>query len=141
MTTATAIIGPTDADRIAHRRYAVFALYGLSAFWGVAQLVAPDNFLLYIIGSFAFSTSATLWFAIDRRLLAKPRLPILQLLFFFTWPAASLIHLLTSRGLRGIGYWLLHSVGLFVMMCLTFIPGMFFLYWMGMLDLDAVVEP
>ena len=141
MSTATATLESADAYRIVHRRYAVLALYGLSAFWGVAQLVAPDNSLLYVVSAFAFATSATLWFAADRRVLAKPRLPILQLLFFFTWPVASLVHLLATRGLRGMGFWLVHSVGLFVAMCSTFFPAMFLLSWLGMLGLDAVVEP
>jgi hypothetical protein len=141
MTAAASTLDSTDVDRIAHRRYAVIALYGLSAFWGVAQLVAPDNSLLYIASAVAFATSATLWFGVDRRILAKPRLPILQLLFFFTWPIASLIHLLTSRGLRGVGHWLMHAVGLFATMCVTFFPAMFLLYWMGILELDALAEP
>ena len=138
MTAETSTIESTDASRIFHRRYAVLALYGLSAFWGVAQLIAPDNGPLYIGGAIAFATSATLWFAVDRRILRKPQLPILQLLFFFTWPAASLIHLLTTRGLWGFGYWLLHAIGLFATMCLTFFPTMFLLYWFGVLDLDAM---
>ncbi len=141
MTTAISTIVSTDASRIIQRRYAVVALYGLSAFWGVAQLIAPGNAPLNIAGALAFATSATLWFAIDRRILTKPHLPILQFLFFFSWPVASLIHLATSRGLRGFGYWLLHSVGLFVTMCLTFFPTMFLLYWAGVLDLDAMTAP
>lgn len=141
MPTATSAIESIDANRIIHRRYAVIILYGLSAFWGVAQLIAPDNAPLYIANAFAFAASATLWFVIDRRILAKPQPPILQFLFFFTWPVASLIHLLTSRGLRGLGYWLLHSVGLFATMCLTFFPAMLLLYWSGVLDLDAITEP
>ena len=140
MTIAATTLDSTAADRIVHRRYAVLALYGLSAFWGIAQLVAPNSSLLYLASAIAFATSATLWFTIDRRILAKPRLPILQLLFFFTWPIAALIHLLTSRGLRGIGHWLIHAVGLFATMCLTYFPALFLLYWMGILDLDALAE-
>lgn len=141
MTAATATIESKDASRIVHSRYAVLALYGLSAFWGVAQVIAPDNAPLYIASAIAFATSATLWFSTDRRILAKPQVPILQLLFFFTWPVASLIHLPTSRGCRGVGYWLLHSVGLFATMCLTFFPAMFLLYWTGVLDSDAMTKP
>jgi len=133
MTTASSIIDSTGSVRIVHRRCAVLALYGLSAFWGVAQLVAPDHSLLYIANAIAFATSATLWFAMDRLVLAKPAVPILQLLFFATWPVASLIHLVTSRGLRGMGYWLLHTVGLYATMCLTFFPAMLLLNWLGVL--------
>jgi hypothetical protein len=119
----------------------VIALYGLSAFWGVAQLIAPGNARLYVAGALAFAISATLWFAIDRRILGKPQLPVLQFLFFISWPVASLIHLVTSRGLRCFGYWLLHSVGLIVTMCLTFYPTMILLYWTGVLDLEALTTP
>jgi hypothetical protein len=141
MTAATPPLKPVDATRIAHRRYAVLVLYGMSAFWGVAQLVAPGNSLLYIASAMVFATSATLWFTIDRRILSKAPLPVLQMLFFFTWPVASLIHLLTSRGIRGLGHWLLHAAGLFATMCLTFFPAMFLLYWLGFLDLETLTEP
>ncbi|TWU05430.1 hypothetical protein [Allorhodopirellula heiligendammensis] len=140
MTAAMSLTESIDTSRVIHRRYAVLLLYGLSAFWGVGQVVSPNNPLLYIASAIAFATSATLWFSIDRRILAKPRLPVLQLLFFFTWPAASLIHLLASRGLRGFGYWLLHSVGMFMTMCVTFFPAMLLLHWFGILDLDALNE-
>ena len=141
MADASSPLASDDLNRIAYRKFAVIALYGLFAFWGAAQLVAPDNSLLYIASAIAFATSATFWFATDRRILAKPRLPILHLLFFFTWPIASLIHLLTSRGFRGIGYWMMHAIGLFATMCLTFFPAMFLLYWLGILEMDAAAGP
>ena len=125
---------PSGENRIAHRRYAVLALYGLSAFWGVAQLAAAENPLLQILSAFAFAALATTWFGIDRRVLGRPPLPILRLLFFFTWPVASLIHLLATRGLRGCGYWLVHAIGLFLTMCFTFFPSMLLLYWAGVLE-------
>lgn len=140
MTAAATTHDSSDTDRIFHRRYSVITLYGLSAFWGVAQAVAPDNSLLYFASAIAFATSATLWFAIDRRILAKQKLPILHLLFFFTWPIASLIHLLVSRGIRGIGYWLIHACGLFGTMCLTFFPAVILQYWLGIIDLDTLAE-
>lgn len=141
MADASSPLASDDLNRIAYRRYAVIALYGLSAFWGVAQVVAPDNSLLYLASAAAFATSATLWFATDRRILAKSRLPILQLLFFFTWPIASLVHLLTSRGLRGLGLWLVHVFGLFATMCATFFPAIILLHSIGVLDMDALAEP
>lgn len=127
-----------DNNRLKHRRYVVMALYGLSACWGVAQTLERENAIVEVAGAIAFATTATLWFTIDRRILAKPQLPILQLLFFCTWPVASLIHLVASRGLRGFGYWLLHAIGMFATMCLTFIPGALVLSWMGVIDLDSI---
>lgn len=127
-----------DAARTAYRRYAVIGLYVLSAFWGVAQLLEPANSILDVTSTIAFASCATLWFTIDRRILGKPQIPVLRLLFLLTWPAGSLVHLLTSRGLRGVGYWFLHAVGMFLTTCLTFFPAMFLLSWMGVVDLDTI---
>jgi hypothetical protein len=96
------------------------AMYATAAFWGSAQVLSPNNSLLVLATICAFSTAATFWFAIDRRILAKPHLQILLHLFFFSWPIATLIHLMTSRGLRGAGHWLMHSAGLLIAMCLAF---------------------
>ncbi len=141
MTAASSTLDSIAADRMAYRRYAVLALYGQSAFWGIAQLFAVNNALLYMANMVAFATSATLWFEIDCRMLAKSRLPILRLLFFFAWPIASLIYLMASRGVREVGYWLLHVVGLFATMCLTFFLAMFLLYWLGMLNVEVPAKP
>ncbi len=113
--------------RFVYRRCAVVMLYVLAAFWGATQSVVVENSLLDFANSLAFASSATLWFVVDRRTQAKSSLPVLQLLFFFTWPLASLIHLVRSRGLRGIGYWLAHVIGLLVTMVMTSLPVMFVL--------------
>lgn len=113
-------------------------MYGLSGFWGVAQVIAPENSLLYLLTVFAFATLTTMWFWIDRRILARPHVPILFLLFFLVWPVASFVHLLATRGIRGCGYWLVHALGLFVTMYVTFFITVLLLYWMGILDENAV---
>ena len=141
MTATSSAIESSSRDRIERRRNAVLLLYGLSAFWGIAQVVAPGNSTLLIAGGITFATCATLWFTTDRRIVGSAALPIVQFLFFLTWPVGSLVHLLISRGVRGVGYWLLHAAGLFLTMCLTFYPTMFLLYWLGMLNLDALTKP
>lgn len=140
MSIAPTAIEPLTDRRITQRRHAVVALYGLSAFWGIAQVVGSNNALLHIAATLAFAATATSWFSVDRRIYERPRIPVLQLLFFFTWPIASFIHLVSTRGFRGCAHWLLHAVGLFVTMCLTFIPTILLLYWLGILDLDAMAE-
>ncbi|MEX1042722.1 MAG: hypothetical protein WDZ51_18955 [Pirellulaceae bacterium] len=140
MSVASTIIESPNGSRISQRRNAILALYGLSAFWGVTQVVAPENPSFYAFSTLAFATLATMWFWLDRRILARPHLSILFLLFFLTWPIASFIHLLATRGLRGFGYWLIHALGLSATMSTMFILTMLLLFWLGVLDADAMFE-
>ena len=112
----------SDRERIAYRRYCLLALYVLAAFWGVAQIVSPTNGLIYFVTTILFASVATLWAIEDSRIRGVHIVRILQVLFFFTWPIASLIYLLATRQWRGLGWWLLNAMGLFAVMCGTFYP-------------------
>ena len=79
------------------RRCCVILLYVLAAFWGVAQIVSSANGLIYILSALLFATAATYAAIEDSRLLRIQFVRILQVLFFFTWPIASLICLMVTR--------------------------------------------
>ena len=116
------------------RRLCLVILYMLAAFWGIAQIVSSTNALIYVLFVLLCATVSTHAAIEDSRSLRVQFVHILQVLFFFTWPVASLVYLMVTRGWRGFGWWLLHALGLFAAMCLTFCPTYVLLYWMGMID-------
>ena len=61
---------------------------------------------------------------------------IVWLLFFFAWPLASLLYLIWTRGIPGVGYWVVNVVGLFVVMILFFYTTFYLLYSFDMIDLN-----
>jgi hypothetical protein len=127
-------------ESTAHRRSRIVRgcclafLYFLAALWGVVQIVSANNGAVYLIFVLLFATSATYAAIEDGRLRQVQWLRIVQFLFLITWPFASLIYLMATRGWRGLGWWCLHAVGLIVATCLTYYPTFVILYAMGMLD-------
>ena len=140
MTPGTAKNGdapPRDAGPISLRRFYVLLLYVLAAVWGVCQVISGQYALPFMLASLLYSSTATLWAATDSKLRARPLLPIVQLLFFLTWPIATCMYLIATRGWRGIGLWLLHAVGLMFTTCLTFYPTFLTLYYFGWFGADT----
>ncbi|WP_144057282.1 hypothetical protein [Novipirellula maiorica] len=112
-------------SRIVYRRFAVVAMYIMAACLGAMQVVTLNSGTLGILGALGLSTSATMWFWIDSHVRSRPHPWSLQFVFFLTWPLASLIYLLASRGgVRGLGYWLLHAIGLSVTIAIASVVGM-----------------
>lgn len=67
--------------------------------------------------------------------------PNTWLLFFCTWPVAALLHLIWTRGIYGVGHWLMHVVGLSVVMAVFLYPTFLLLDAMDMIDLNDFVPP
>jgi len=116
------------------RLRAGLAFYVAIAIWGVLQCVAADSTVTYYLASLIVAFLATNWAVVDSRTRASGFVAILQCVYFFTWPIASLVYLVATRGIRGIGWWLIHAVGLLVTVCLTFYPTFYLLYWFGWID-------
>ena len=53
--------------------------------------------------------------AADARILRKPISPLAQVGIVFTWPIGAPLYLLWARGLRGLGWALLHAVLLLIL--------------------------
>ena len=49
---------------------------------------------------------------------------------------ASLMYLIWTRGIPGVGYWVVNAVGMLVMMLLLFYPTFYLLYSLDMIDLN-----
>jgi hypothetical protein len=124
MTTAAAGMPETRRlldGRCAARSHCIWALYVLSALWGVAQITSRENALIYCLTSVMFGCAATLWAVTDSRIRGRPLLPIVRILFFFTWPLATLLYLVATRGWRGIGWWALNAFSLLATLCISLV--------------------
>ena len=105
----------------------VTQLYVASLLWGVVQVFTQHAGLYYLFG--IFMASAAAWWAVsDARSRGRPILHIVQLFLFLLWPVAVPIYLISSRGIRGLGWSLLHAVGLVVALCVGFYATVFSVY-------------
>ena len=118
------------------RRWCVYALYGLAAFWGVVQVVLPTSGSVNALSAIAFAAVATTWAIYDFRVIERRVPSIIWLIYFFTWPLASLLHLIWTRGIPGVGYWVVNAVGMLVVMMLLFYPTFYLLYSLDLIDLS-----
>lgn len=102
-------------------------------FWGVLQIVFPDNAGIYLLFTVMIGVFATLWARFDSFARSKPILPVLQMLFFFLWPIGAMIYLMARSGWRGLGIWLLHGAGLCATLVVAFNLTLFILHLAGLL--------
>ncbi len=124
----------TRTERL--RRWSVYALYGLAAFWGLIQVILPSSGSAYVLTAIAVASAATAWAANDAKIHERGVPSIVWLLFFLTWPLATLMYLIWTRGIPGVGYWVVNVVGLVIVMMLLFYPTFYLLYSFDMIDLN-----
>ncbi len=117
----------------ASRRCAV-GLYAMSALWGALQIAFPENGLLYFVSALLFALLATGWAIWDAKSRSIRVMPILQMLYFFLWPIGAVTYLIYRSGMRGLLTAVLHGIGLFATLTLTFYATFYGLHFAGMLD-------
>ena len=93
------------------RRLLLVTLYFTTFFSGVAQALSSSICVHYLC-SFAMAGSATGWMVSDSRERGNPILHILQTLIMVFWPIVVPIYLVTTRGIRGLGFAIVHAIGL-----------------------------
>lgn len=91
-------------------RNSAISLYLLSAFYGGLQFAFPENGRLDLLSTLLFALAAYCWARYDSLARSSPMLPILQMLYFLTWPIGSLIYLIFRSGWKGAGIWLLNVI-------------------------------
>ncbi|QDS94878.1 hypothetical protein FF011L_36600 [Roseimaritima multifibrata] len=137
-------ISPPDENdsRSTMRRRFVWLLYGVTALWGIGQVVVPNSGSLYWIVSVLLGVAATCWVVEDMRIRGQRFYPVVPLIFFLVWPLASLGYLIWTRRFRGLGLWLLHLVGLIATVVIVFYPTVLLLYWLGVIDVtpDGTIQ-
>ncbi|MCA9239246.1 MAG: hypothetical protein KDA37_03565 [Planctomycetales bacterium] len=112
----------------ASRNFSIALLYVLAFLSGVSQTFGLTSSLAELVSSVLFVSAVTSAAVADSRVRRFAFLRVLQELFFFTWPIASLIYLVRTRGWRGLGWWCLHAIGLFLAMCFSFLAAFVALY-------------
>lgn len=103
-------------------------LYAIAAFWGAAQMLVPTHEAVSLLTSLLFASVATHAAILDSRLFRVSFVHILRVIFFFTWPLAALVYLIATRGWRGLGWWLVHAIGVCATTCVAFCAAYYFLY-------------
>lgn len=141
MTDAAFVFDPT-ATQTAMRRRCIWLIYGATAFWGVAQVVAAESAAIYMLAVLLIASAATCWAVLDARLAGRRMSAIVPPVYFFLWPVASLVYLLWSRGWRGLAIWAIHVVCLSATLAMTFYPTVILLYSLGVIDVapDGTIQ-
>ena len=96
-----------------HRFVLVLAMYLLAAGGNMIVVLRPEELLVRLLLPVAMCSIMTYWCVVDSRMRGSPIVHSLHWIIFFTWPIAVPIYLIRSRGLRGLGLALLHTIGLY----------------------------
>ena len=107
------------------RLWLVVLLYAGMAFAGAEQIVGPGR-LQILVGVFLASVASS-WAVADARSRGHAMVHSVQYLILGSWPIAVPLYLMWSRGvLRGIGWTMLHALGLTIASWI----GVFFTYFL-----------
>jgi hypothetical protein len=118
------------------RRILGLSLYALALVWGLINVRYPITGVPYLLFAVAVASTITYWCIVDGHAAGHPILHSFYWLIFFLWPLAVPIYLLWARRLRGLGFALLHAIGLFGVCLLAFLLAGYLIYgnaWFGRL--------
>lgn len=93
------------------RRLLLVQLYVSLLLWGGAQVFSNNAGVHYVFTLFVASC-VTWWVVSDAVLLGYPTNFAAVITLFLFWPLATPLYLIWTRGIRGLGWTLLHAVGL-----------------------------
>jgi len=106
----------------------VLCLYLLFAASGATQASPLRSSIAALLIHVMIACAATYWCVVDSRIMGRPIVQSIHWIMFFTWPISAPIYLIYSRGLRGLGFAMLHAIGLLVVfaicLLLDWIPGL-----------------
>jgi hypothetical protein len=119
MATTEAVTNADAVVRVDSRLRLVIGLYVATALAGSTQALSV-NALVYYLSSLLLACCATGWCVVDARQRGKPMLPIVKLLCLIFWTIAVPIYLIGSRGWRGAGWLLLHSIAMTLVFLVAF---------------------
>lgn len=110
-----------------YRWLLVVQLYLSTIAWGAVQ-VFNQNIGPYLLFGIFMAATATQWTVLDARRRGHSIRHILLLLIVLFWSIAVPIYLIWSRGFRGLGWALLHALGLLLALCLGYYVTVFAVY-------------
>ena len=112
--------GNPRAGQWDRRNILVACLYLLIVISGVSRVTRPESGALTLVLWALTAWSATYWCVIDSRTMGRPIVQSLHWIIFFTWPIAAPVYLVSSRGLRGLGFAAMHAIALFIVLTLAY---------------------
>jgi len=112
----------------------LIALVLLTAADAIGLLVSEQYSWIETLISLAMAFTATNWAVADARRRDRNLHPVVRLIFFLTWPLASLVYLVATRKLRGFGWWLLWVLVLVGTSLATLFAAMAFWSLAGWID-------
>ena len=72
------------------------------------------NGAVYWVFSLLVASTAAMWVVFDGQHRGKPLVSIVQLIVMGLWPIAVPVYLITTRGVRGLGWAILNLVGILI---------------------------
>lgn len=115
-------VAPARSTAFAARRmrlWSALLLYGIVSAWGALQVVSPGSAAAYILSALLIASTATTWAVYDAQVREFYVPGIVWKLYFVTWPFASFLYLIWTRGVAGLGYWLVNAMGMVFTVCVT----------------------
>ena len=113
------------------------SLYVLSALWGVAQILLPDDGGVYFVFALLLATASTLWARQDAIARGKPIPQAILALYFWVWPLGATVYLVGRSGWRGFATAVLHGLGMAVVLVVVFYATFLSLYAVGLVKAPA----
>lgn len=110
-----------------HRSLIVVAFYVAAALIGSTSALSHNALVAYL-GKFLLACTAAEWCLIDASYRGRPMTWSVQFLTLIFWSIAVPIYLIATRGWRGVGWVLLHGVGIYATIFAAYYLT-FRLYW------------
>lgn len=126
-----------DVESTARPRWptSILVLYVISFAYGSSQVFSFENRTVEIAFTILFSILLTIWAVSDSRRRAKPMVSIVRVLYLLFCPLSTLIYLVRTRGVRGLGWFLLNGVLLYACIYVGFFTTFYLIDLSGYWDL------
>lgn len=125
----------SDRKRFSTQTRLIISLYALVAFSAAFNVFHYDSLTAYFACSIVFAILATTWALNDSRLRNRTFYPVLRMLHVLFCPVSLVIYLACTRGFRGLGMAVLHTVGMIAVAYFAFYFVFYAIYFTGYWDL------
>lgn len=116
-------------------KYCLITMYSLCGIFGISQVVAYSNLTVHNVLSLLLAGVATCWANADVTTRGIRFHVILRVIYFLTWPLASLVYLIATRKFFGVGWWLLNAAAMYGTTAVLYYTSYFILFTIGRGDL------
>lgn len=127
---------PLPAAQVDAKNNLILAsIYAIFFFYGASQVFKYEGNETYYLFSLLFVILISVWtFADIKKRDARTNL-LLKVLYIITVPISTFVYLASSRGFRGVGWWILNFVAMYFVLAIGFYVAFYGLYYSGQWDL------